>query len=74
MHHPMEHLADVLMNQIKINPQKVAAEYPGAPGYWGYKGKSFEDITGLKFKMLPDIIMDMRVIKEPAEIELMREA
>ncbi|MFW9842242.1 MAG: M24 family metallopeptidase, partial [Candidatus Thorarchaeota archaeon] len=57
-----------------VSPGKVASEAPGAPGYWGYKGPSFEDITGLKFKLLSDIIMDMRVIKEPEEIELMKES
>ena len=72
--HPMEHLKEILMNQLKVTPKKVASEYGGAPGYWGYKGPTLEEVTGLKFKMLPDIVMDMRVIKEPEEIELMRES
>ncbi|MHA1637161.1 MAG: M24 family metallopeptidase, partial [Candidatus Thorarchaeota archaeon] len=72
--HPMEYLSEVLANEIRIQPEKVAAEYSGAPVYWGYKGKTFEETTGLAFQMLPDIIMDMRVIKEPAEIDLMRES
>ncbi len=72
--HPMYHLAANLMNDLKIKPNKVASEAGGAPGYWGYKGPSLEDVTGLKFKLLPDMIMDMRVIKDPAEIELMRES
>ena len=72
--HPMYHLAENLMNDLKIQPNKVASEAAGASGYWGYKGPSLEDVTGLKFKLLPDMIMDMRVIKEPEEIELMRES
>jgi Xaa-Pro aminopeptidase len=72
--HPMYHLAANLMKDLKIQPNKVASEAGGAPGYWGYKGPSLEDVTGLKFKLLPDMIMDMRVIKEPEEIELMRES
>ncbi len=72
--HPMYHLANNLMNDLKIQPNKVASEAAGASGYWGYKGPSLEDVTGLKFKLLPDMIMDMRVIKEPEEIELMRES
>jgi Xaa-Pro aminopeptidase len=72
--HPMYHLAANLKNEQKINPKRVASEAPGAPGYWGYKGPSLEEVTGLKFKLLPEIIMDMRVIKEPEEIELMRES
>ncbi|MHA2022096.1 MAG: aminopeptidase P family N-terminal domain-containing protein [Candidatus Thorarchaeota archaeon] len=34
--HPMYHLADNLMNDLKIQPNKVASEYSGASGYWGY--------------------------------------
>lgn len=72
--HPMYHLATNLMSDLEIQPNKVASEAAGASGYWGYKGPSLEDVTGLKFKLLPDVIMDMRVIKEPEEIELMRES
>ncbi|MHA2047458.1 MAG: M24 family metallopeptidase [Candidatus Thorarchaeota archaeon] len=72
--HPMTHFKRILMQEMKVSPGKVASEAPGAPGYWGYKGPSLEDTTGLKFTMLPDIIMDMRVIKEPEEIDLMRES
>jgi len=72
--HPMYHLADNLMDDLKIQPNKVASEGGGCPSYWGYKGPSFEDVTGLKFMLLPDMIMDMRVIKEPEEIEMMRES
>lgn len=72
--HPMKHFQRVLMMEIKASPAKVASEAAGAPGYWGYKGPTLEEITGLKFKLLPDIVMDMRVIKEPEEIELMKES
>ena len=72
--HPMYHLATNLMSDLKIQPNKVASEAGGGSGYWGYMGPSLEDVTGLKFKLLPDMIMDMRVIKEPEEIELMRES
>lgn len=72
--HPMYHLAAILGKELKISPNRVASEAPGSPGYWGYKGPSLEEVTGLKFKLLPDIIMDMRTIKEPEEIELMRES
>ena len=72
--HPMYHFADVLEKELNVSPKHVASEAPGAPGYWGYKGPSLESATGLKFKLLPDLIMDMRVIKEPEEIELMKES
>jgi len=72
--HPMYHLAAILKNEVKLAPTRVASEALGAPRYWGYKGPTLEEVTGLKFTLLPDIIMDMRVIKEPEEIELMRES
>lgn len=72
--HPMYHLAENLLTDLKIQPNMVASEALGASGYWGYKGPSLENVTGLKFKLLSDMIMDMRVIKEPEEIELMRES
>ncbi len=72
--HPMYYLRDVLMKELKVTPTEVASEVAGAPGYWGYHGPKLEEVTGLKFELLPDIIMDMRVIKEPEEIELMRES
>ncbi len=72
--HPMKHFQRILMMEIKASAGKVASEAPGAPGYWGYMGPSLEETTGLKFKLLPDIVMDMRVIKEPEEIELMKES
>ncbi|MFX1482431.1 MAG: M24 family metallopeptidase [Promethearchaeota archaeon] len=72
--HPMVQFKRALMNEMKIKPGKVASESPGAPGNWGYKGPSLEEITSLKFKLMPDTVMDMRIIKEPEEIELMRES
>ena len=72
--HPMNHLSDVLMKELSVKPGKVSSESLGAPGYWGYIGPNLEEATGLKFKLFPDFIMDMRVIKEPEEIELMKES
>jgi Xaa-Pro dipeptidase len=72
--HPMHHLKRILLKELKMSPGRVASEAPGASSYWGYHGPKLEDVTGLKFTMLPDLIMDMRVIKDPEEIELMGES
>ena len=72
--HPMQHLRHILQQEVGLSPGRVASESPGAPSYWGYHGEPLEDVTGLKFKLLPDIVMDMRVIKEPEEIDLMQES
>ncbi|MFO7837729.1 MAG: Xaa-Pro peptidase family protein [Candidatus Thorarchaeota archaeon] len=72
--HPMEIFSKVLHEEVNVQPKTVASEAPGFSSYWGYEGPKFEEETGLKFEILSDIIMDMRVVKEPAEIELMRES
>jgi Xaa-Pro dipeptidase len=72
--HPMQRLKRILLKELKLSPGRVASEASGASSYWGYHGPKLEDVTGLKFTMLPDLIMDMRVIKEPEEIELMKES
>ncbi|TFF91044.1 aminopeptidase P family protein [Candidatus Thorarchaeota archaeon] len=72
--HPMEHLSRILNEEIKVRPRKVASEGSGFSGYWGYKGPSLEEATGLKWRLMSDLVMDMRVIKDPEEIELMRES
>ncbi|NHJ14400.1 MAG: aminopeptidase P family protein [Candidatus Thorarchaeota archaeon] len=72
--HPMHILGNVLMKELKITSNRVASESTGPPGYWGYKGPSLEEVTGLEFRIAPDFVMNMRVIKEPEEIELMRES
>ncbi|MGV9168563.1 MAG: aminopeptidase P family N-terminal domain-containing protein, partial [Promethearchaeia archaeon] len=70
--HPTEVFSEVLTAELHVQPKNVASEAPGFSGYWGYEGPSFEEATGLKFEILSDIVMDMRVVKEPAEIELMQ--
>ncbi|MDF1540016.1 MAG: M24 family metallopeptidase, partial [Candidatus Thorarchaeota archaeon] len=72
--HPMRHFAEALMNDLKITTSRVAAEAPGASGYWGYKGPKFDEVTGVSFTLFSDLVMDMRVIKDPEEIELMAES
>jgi len=72
--HPTELFSEVLRDDLNVQPKTIASEAPGFSGYWGYEGPSFEEATGLKFEILSDIVMDMRVVKEPAEIELMRES
>jgi len=72
--HPTEVFSKGLADELHVQPKTLASEAPGFSSYWGYKGPSFEETTGLKFEILSEIVMDMRVIKEPAEIELMRES
>ncbi len=52
----------------------MAAELAGAPTYWGYQGPTFKEILGQSPKLLPDVIVNIRILKEPEEIDLIRES
>lgn len=72
--HPMKHFAQGIEKR-KLADKAIAADGAGAPGYWGYKGPSLEEILPkAKITLLPELIMDMRVIKDEEEITLMQES
>ncbi|NHJ87829.1 MAG: aminopeptidase P family protein [Asgard group archaeon] len=72
--HPMKHFADGLKKR-GLEDKALAADSPGAPGYWGYQGPNLSDILPkAKFTILNELIMDMRVIKDEEEIALIKES
>jgi len=74
LEHPMTHFAKGLKER-GLADKPLAADAPGAPGYWGYTGPLLKDIIPqAKITVLSDLIMDMRVIKDKEEIELMKES
>jgi len=72
--HPMEQLATAINNEMKISNNSIASEYPGAPGYWGYTGPKLEKVLKSSIKILPELVMDLRVIKSIAEVDLLKES
>ncbi len=72
--HPITHLAQAMRKEIKVDFTKMAAEAPGAPEYWGYQGPKFEEAFKTTVKIFPQLVMNMRIIKEPEEIDLIRES
>ncbi|HKZ40472.1 MAG TPA: Xaa-Pro peptidase family protein [Candidatus Hodarchaeales archaeon] len=70
--HPMVRLANILEKEVKINPRQFASEAAGSSPYWGYLGPKLEEIMKNSVKVLPNIVTDMRIIKEEEEIHLLR--
>lgn len=72
--HPIQSLVEILKKELKVTDEKLAAESPGAPGYWGYKGPRLEEVYNKQIKLLPDVITDMRLYKDDKEIQLLQES
>ncbi len=72
--HPMKHFAKGLEDR-GLADKELAADAPGAPGYWGYLGPKLDEVAPkIKLSILSELIMDMRVIKDKEEIALIKES
>lgn len=71
--HPMTKFASFMKNQLKVTG-KIGAETGGAPGKWGYQGPLFKEVLKMPVTVLPEVITDMRVIKDPDELASIRES
>jgi Xaa-Pro aminopeptidase len=71
--HPMKHLATFLKDELRISTD-LGAEAPGSPGRWGYEGPKLEEVLGFGVKVLPDLITDMRLVKDEDELACIRES
>ncbi|MFX0211086.1 MAG: M24 family metallopeptidase [Candidatus Hodarchaeota archaeon] len=70
--HPMTHFKDFIKDNLKISG-KLGAEGVGARGMWGYQGPKFQEVLKMDVAVHPDLITDMRIIKDPDEIACLRE-
>jgi len=73
--HPIEHFAQFL-TEMKLTKKRIGTDSKaGALSLWGYKGPSLtKKLKGTKFAEISDLIWAMRLIKSPAEIQLIRES
>lgn len=72
--HPMKHLAD-LMTRLGLEQGQIGADGDGYGAYWGYRGpKLSEVLPGLKVELMPRLIEELRFIKSPVEVALMKES
>ncbi len=71
--HPMKHFTTFLKETLKIT-NNLGAEGKGARGIWGYQGPSFEEVLKMPVAVHPDIITDMRIIKDSDELDCIKES
>lgn len=72
--HPMKHLA-VLLTQMGLGQGSLGADSDGYGAFWGYRGpKLSEALPELNLRLLPRLIEEMRFIKSPLEIALIKES
>ena len=71
--HPMNHFATFLKQDLKIN-DRLGAEAPGSSGRWGYEGPKLEEVLGFPVKVIPQLLTNMRIIKDEDELACIRES
>lgn len=71
--HPMEQFKDILVD-LGLADKSLAVDSDGYGSSWGYRGPRLSALITGKVTPCKDIIEEMRMIKSPAEIELIRES
>jgi len=72
--HPMKLLADLIESK-GFGSKRIAADSPGAMARWGYLGPKLADVLpNATIELLPELITNMRVIKDEEEIALIKES
>ncbi len=71
--HPMIHFKKFMKETLNIS-NKLGAEGAGARAIWGYQGPSFKDALKIEVPIYPEIIIDMRIIKDEHEIACIKES
>ncbi|MFX0170126.1 MAG: M24 family metallopeptidase [Candidatus Hodarchaeota archaeon] len=71
--HPMKHLANFLKKELHITGH-LGAEAPGSSGRWGYEGPKLEEVLGFPVQVFPQLLTDMRIIKDEDELACIRDS
>jgi Xaa-Pro aminopeptidase len=71
--HPMKHFGAFLKEALHVSTG-LGAEAPGSSGRWGYEGPKLEEVLGFGVKVLPDLITNMRLVKDEDELACIRES
>ena len=70
--YPMHYLADMLTRRGRI---RIGSDSPGSPAFQGYQGPSIPELLpDYDFVLLPKMIEEMRKIKSPFEISMIKES
>lgn len=71
--HPVRQLGAHLRRQFP-RAGRVAADHDGYENRWGYRGPTLSDVLDAPVAVRLELIDDLRAVKSPAEIALIREA
>ena len=71
--HPMLFLAK-LLDALGLRSGTLAADHDGYENRWGYRGPKLSQVSKCAVAERLELIDDMRMVKSPAEIALIREA
>ena len=72
LRHPMHYLADMLTRRGRI---RIGSDSPGSPAFQGYQGPSIPELLpDYDFVLFPKMIEEMRKIKSPFEISMIKES
>jgi Xaa-Pro dipeptidase len=73
--HPIDCFADFLV-EMGLHKKRIGTDsMSGATGMWGYKGEPLsKKLSNTRFVDASDFVASMRIVKSPAEIDLMRES
>lgn len=71
--HPMLHLLDLLVD-VGVANARLAADLDGYEHRWGYRGPSLSQVLGHAVATRLELVDDLRIVKSPAEVALVREA
>lgn len=73
--HPIEHFAEFL-KEMELAKKRIGIDNKaGAAGMWGYKGPPItRKLPEAKFVDMTDLVPNMRLVKSPAEVALIRES
>jgi Xaa-Pro dipeptidase len=73
LQHPMKRFATFLKQDLNIN-DRLGAEAPGSSGGWGYEGPKLEEVLGFPLKVMPQLLTNMRIVKDEDELACIRES
>ncbi|QNL43932.1 aminopeptidase P family protein [Oscillibacter hominis] len=72
--HPMERLRQ-LLEELHLTSAFVAADAGGYSSAWGYRGPALSELCPeMKLTLFPHLVPELRKIKSPFELMLMRES
>lgn len=72
--HPMEHLADLMRDEMGLVGKRIGVDRDGYADVNGYVGPAVSEVMDTTVTQAPEVVDALRQVKSEAEIELIRES